>query len=236
MIESSTIESLDQQKNEETYTTPKSPMSPSDNQNEQEKGNSVQQMQSFIQSSADLSFPLEDTWSFWFFKNDRQAEWKDNLIKITTVTTVEGFWSVYNHLQAASRITQGCDYLLFKSHIQPMWEDPYNRSGGRWSINLNKGQRSTDLDRFWLFTLLSLIGDQYTDDAPHVNGCVVSIRNKNDRISLWTKDWRHAEVTKRIGSRFRQVAEVPQSIQLIFESHEDQESKRGATSKILFRA
>lgn len=117
MIESSTIESLDQQKNEETYTTPKSPMSPSDNQNEQEKGNSVQQMQSFIQSSADLSFPLEDTWSFWFFKNDRQAEWKDNLIKITTVTTVEGFWSVYNHLQAASRITQGCDYLLFKSHI-----------------------------------------------------------------------------------------------------------------------
>jgi len=46
---------------------------------------------------------------------------------------------------------------------------------------------------------LSLIGDQYGEDAPHVNGCVVSIRSKGDRISLWTRDWRNAEVTRRIG-------------------------------------
>ncbi len=46
---------------------------------------------------------------------------------------------------------------------------------------------------------LSLIGNQYTEDAQHVNGCVVSVRSKGDRISLWTKDWRSAEVTKRIG-------------------------------------
>ena len=125
--------------------------------------------------------------------------------------------------------------------------------------------------------MLSLIGDQYTEDAQHVNGCVVSVRSKGDRISLWTKDWRNADVTKRIGyerekdnhwiqslcfffvnrNRFREVAEIPRNLPLIFEvrfafdwvhltrwlpffffyqSHEDQESKRGATSKILFRA
>lgn len=87
------------------------------NESEVKEENPVQEMKSLIQSSADLTFPLEDSWSFWFFKNDRQAEWKDNLIKITTVSTVEGFWSVYNHLQVASRIGQGCDYLLFKVHI-----------------------------------------------------------------------------------------------------------------------
>jgi hypothetical protein len=37
-------------------------------------------------------------------------------------------------------------------------------------------------------------------------------------------------------SRFREVADIPRNLPLIFESHEDQESKRGATSKILFRA
>lgn len=106
---------------EETFVTPTSPLSPADisstTKNEGENETSVAEMKSLIQSSADLSFPLEDSWSFWFFKNDRQAEWQDNLIQITTVSTVEGFWSVYNHLQVASRIGQGCDYLLFKTHI-----------------------------------------------------------------------------------------------------------------------
>ena len=125
MSDNVNLDGNESQRTDETYTTPISPLSPGENSNsspshqsvEQEQGNSVQQMQSLMQNSADLTFPLEDSWSFWFFKNDRQAEWKDNLIKITTVTTVESFWSVYNHLQAASRIGQGCDYLLFKSHI-----------------------------------------------------------------------------------------------------------------------
>ena len=49
------------------------------------------------------------------------VEWKDNLIQITTVSTVESFWSVYNHLQVASRLGQGCDYFLFKTHIVSCW-------------------------------------------------------------------------------------------------------------------
>jgi translation initiation factor 4E len=112
------IDTTDNQ-SDETYTTPISPLSPKEKSpvsNEKETTN-VNEMQSLIQSSNDLTFPLEDSWSFWFFKNDRQCEWKDNLIQITTVSTVENFWSVYNHLQVASRLGQGCDYFLFKTHI-----------------------------------------------------------------------------------------------------------------------
>ncbi|CAF3336139.1 unnamed protein product [Rotaria socialis] len=264
---------------DETYATPISPLSPQEKSpppppsqqqqqqqqllpsllltsitslnEEKEDLNSINEMQTLMQSSNDLTFPLEDSWTFWYFKNDRMCDWKDNLIQITTISTVEAFWSVYNHLQSASRLGQGCDYFLFKTHIQPMWEDRYNRSGGRWCLNLNKSQRTNELDTYWLHTLLSLIGDQYGEDAHNVNGCVVSVRSKGDRISLWTRDWRSVDVTKRIGSRFREVADIPRSMQLIFEvsiiihkilechrsiSHEDQESKRGASSKILFRA
>jgi translation initiation factor 4E len=125
---------------DETYTTPISPLSPQEKsppppplltllppiiisstinsceQNDEEL-NSVNEMQTLIQSSNDLTFPLEDSWTFWYFKNDRMCDWKDNLIKITTISTVESFWSVYNHLQSASRLGQGCDYFLFKTHI-----------------------------------------------------------------------------------------------------------------------
>ena len=34
-----------------------------------------------------------------------------------------------------------------------MWEDQYNRFGGQWSLYLNKNQRSTELDKYWLFTV-----------------------------------------------------------------------------------
>ena len=34
-----------------------------------------------------------------------------------------------------------------------MWEDDRNRRGGRWLVNLNKQQRNSDLDNFWLETV-----------------------------------------------------------------------------------
>ncbi len=34
-----------------------------------------------------------------------------------------------------------------------MWEDSYNRLGGRWSLALNKSQRSNELDTYWLYTV-----------------------------------------------------------------------------------
>ena len=37
--------------------------------------------------------------------------------------------------------------------VQPMWEDDMNKTGGRWLINLEKKQRMTDLDNFWLETV-----------------------------------------------------------------------------------
>lgn len=37
--------------------------------------------------------------------------------------------------------------------VQPMWEDASNKNGGRWLVNLNKNQRQTELDNFWLETV-----------------------------------------------------------------------------------
>ena len=230
---------------DETYTTPISPLSPQEksppptslpspplhSSEQRNETDAVKEMQILIQSSADLTFPLQDSWTFWYFKNDRMCDWKDNLIQITTISTVEAFWSVFNHLQVASRLGQGCDYFLFKNHIVSSLSRATNeghRKGslatdvGRrvqsigWSLVvkleqestserirsiLAKHRRSSTAELHWshaLLQLLSLIGDQYPD-AEYVNGCVVSVRSKGDRISLWTRDWRHSDVTKRIG-------------------------------------
>jgi len=42
---------------------------------------------------------------------------------------------------------------VFQEGIQPMWEDPVNKGGGRWVLNLDKRQRLHDLNHLWLETV-----------------------------------------------------------------------------------
>ena len=50
-----------------------------------------------------------------------------------------------------------------------MWEDEKNRHGGRWLINLDKKQRQTSLDNFWLEVMLCLIGESFEDHSQYVS-------------------------------------------------------------------
>jgi len=97
-----------------------------------------------------IKHPLQNAWTLWFFKNDKTKQWEENQREIITFTTVEDFWALYNHIELASRLAAGCDYSLFKEGIKPMWEDDRNKKGGRWLINLDKKQRASCLDNFWL--------------------------------------------------------------------------------------
>ncbi|XP_059028482.1 eukaryotic translation initiation factor 4E isoform X3 [Mustela lutreola] len=100
-----------------------------------------------------IKHPLQNRWALWFFKNDKSKTWQANLRLISKFDTVEDFWALYNHIQLSSNLMPGCDYSLFKDGIEPMWEDEKNKRGGRWLITLNKQQRRSDLDRFWLETV-----------------------------------------------------------------------------------
>ena len=102
-----------------------------------------------------IKFPLENSWSFWFYKNERNKEWKDNVKFVTSVDFVEDFWGVYNHIQLVSKINIGCDYMFFKKDIPPMWDDPSNLDGGRWVVNLDKKYHHA-LDSYWLNTVIYL--------------------------------------------------------------------------------
>lgn len=46
--------------------------------------------------------------------------------------------------------------------IEPMWEDPRNKRGGRWLVSLAKQQRHIELDRLWLETVSWGLGGEGT--------------------------------------------------------------------------
>jgi Eukaryotic initiation factor 4E len=45
---------------------------------------------------------LQNKWTLWFFKNDRNRNWEENQRPIITFSTVEDFWALYNHIEQVS--------------------------------------------------------------------------------------------------------------------------------------
>ncbi|XP_050394380.1 eukaryotic translation initiation factor 4E [Patella vulgata] len=197
----------------------------------EEEGATSPELGEDLSSDALIKHPLQNRWALWFYKNDKTKNWADNLRKVIAFDTVEDFWALYNHIQKASKLMSGCDYALFKDGIEPMWEDAQNKRGGRWMINLNKQQRHSDLDRFWLEMLLCLVGEAFDDFSDDICGAVVNIRNKGDKLGLWTKDSTRGEANVEIGKKLKERLNIPTKISIGFQVHDDTISKSGSTTK-----
>ncbi|XP_032755064.1 LOW QUALITY PROTEIN: eukaryotic translation initiation factor 4E-like [Rattus rattus] len=126
----------------------------------------------------------------------------------------------------------GCDYSLFKDGIETMWEDEKNKRGGRWLITLNKQQRRSDLDRFWLETLLCLIGESFDDYSDDVCGAVVSVRA--DNISVWMTEYENRDAVPHVGRVYEERLGLPPKIVIGYQSHADTATKSSSTTKNRF--
>lgn len=90
---------------------------------------------------------------------------------------------IYSHLRKPRNLPHVSDYHLFKQGIRPVWEDNENRKGGKWILRLKKGVST----RYWEDLVLAIIGDQFGDVGDDVCGAVLSIRNAEDVLSVWTR-------------------------------------------------
>ncbi|XP_019361493.1 PREDICTED: eukaryotic translation initiation factor 4E type 1B [Gavialis gangeticus] len=178
--------------------------------------------------------PLQHRWALWFFKNDKSKTWQANLRLVTKFSTVEDFWALYSHIQLASKLTSGCDYSLFKDGIEPMWEDNRNKCGGRWLITLAKQQRHTELDHFWLETLLCLIGESFGEYSSEVCGAVINIRAKGDKIAVWTCEAEDRDGVTHIGRVYKERLGLSSKVVIGYQAHADTATKSGSLTKNKF--
>ncbi|XP_036608194.1 eukaryotic translation initiation factor 4E type 1B [Trichosurus vulpecula] len=178
--------------------------------------------------------PLENRWALWFFKNDRNRAWQDNLHLVTKFDTVEDFWALYSHIQLASKLSSGCDYALFKDGIEPMWEDNRNKHGGRWLVSLAKQQRQNNLDRLWLETLLCLVGEAFEEYSAEVCGAVVNVRTKGDKIAIWTGEAENQPAVTFIGRVFKERLGLSPKVVIGYQAHADTATKSNSLAKNRF--
>jgi len=199
-------------------------------QTETEKTENSESAQLPLSNEFSTKHPLQNQWQLWYYRPEKNKDWKDNLLDVTAFDTVEDFWALYNHIELASHLNSGSDYSVFKHGIKPMWEDDRNKHGGRWLFTFQK-KMNRHLDEIWRGVLLRLIGEAFGEDSDNVCGAVINIRPKMDKISVWTRDKTNQSANLQIGTVLKK--RTGYSGQLIYEAHTDTQHKTGSTARYL---
>lgn len=160
----------------------------------------------------EVKHPLQSTWTLWYDNPSKKTTahtYETFLKRVYTFDTVEGFWSVYNHIKKPTTIPNGSNYRLFKEDIEPKWEDPNNKNGGGIVVTFKLATKlAAELDTKWLHLQLACIGENFTDGEA-ICGVNVSIRKGGHRLEIWVRDYKDDEVNKRIAAELRDVLELP---------------------------
>ncbi|KAL5248230.1 hypothetical protein ACHWQZ_G017421 [Mnemiopsis leidyi] len=166
--------------------------------------------------------PLENAWTLWFFKEEKDKDWIECYKKVASFTTVEDFWALYNFIMPPSKLAVKCEYSVFKEGIQPMWEDKRNLKGGRW---VYAAQKTLSLDKQWMEMLMSMVGEQFDEYSNEVNGVVLQRRSRNDRLAIWVSDTNNLNSVQSIGLKFKNTLALPPNVSIHYESHADAQTK-----------
>lgn len=173
---------------------------------------------------AEMKHPLGVSWTFWYHGNSKLLTWDENFRELVSVGSVEDFWAVHNYLELASKLEPGCDYSFFRAGVRPDWEDPVNLGGGRWHICSPLAAReSGQLDLWWRELLLLLIGGMAGGYEEILNGVVVNIKNKQDKLAMWISESKDTSAVMGVGSLLKRALGISEKI--VFSVHTEDRRK-----------
>lgn len=181
-----------------------------------------------MKAAPEAIHPLRCAWVFWtrppISKANGRVEYEKTLHPMARVKSVEEFWQIYKHLKKPSELPVVTDYHFFKEGIRPIWEDEENKRGGKWTLRLKKGIANL----YWTETMLALIGDHLTDGTGEmnnaVNGMVLSVRNGEDILSIWTSGT--GSIVLKVRDMIKSWLECPPNTTFEFKSHDESLTQR----------
>lgn len=127
---------------------------------------------------------------------------------VQSIASLEQMWLAMTQLKKPHELATGCELLVFKTGVRPVWEDPVNARGGRWvfrfSHRLGVGEthdtvrqvrRRTTL--VWERLLLRTLGGAFVTDKgasrgtqlnADIAGLVLSVRRDEDIVLVWNSN------------------------------------------------
>jgi translation initiation factor 4E len=114
--------------------------------------------------------------------------------------------SLVNNLVPPSKLLPNANYHFFKEGIEPKWEHPRNEKGGKWQVVWQRHSGKTD--SAWLYSLLALIGESLDDESEEICGAVVSVRQKQEKVAIWTKTGDKPEAVQAMGQKIKALLDL----------------------------
>ena len=130
---------------------------------------------------------LARSFTFWYSyaqnkgKLTREDYESENKI-LGTFSTVEGFWSYYQHMIHPESLPVSSKFALFQEGIKPAWEDKENQGGGSFILKVKRNYSN----KFWEDLVLSFVGDQ-CDDNDQICGIILNVKETEANVSIWTR-------------------------------------------------
>lgn len=162
---------------------------------------------------------LQSEWAFHYMRRQgsapRTESYADSIKLLgAPFNTVEAFWQHYQWLKRPTGEENGggmpnsTDLHIFRSGIEPMWEDDLNRYGGKVVVRVRKGLTA----RYWEDVCCAIVGEQF-GVGDEICGAVLSLRFQEDIISIWNRTATNHEGNARISEVLRRVLNVgPQGV------------------------
>jgi len=174
--------------------------------------------------------PLQRKYCLWFMQRQQSGpgrtvaaeDYEKSIKPIGEFETVEGFWTVYNHIRRPNDIPSTTELHLFRAGVKPIWEDRANQHGGKLTVRLTKGLAS----RFWETILLAIIGEQF-DTGDEITGAVLSLRAHEDVIAIWNRNADNQPVISRIRENLKTILDLPSFVRSEYKRHDKRLRPRG---------
>ena len=126
---------------------------------------------------------LNDVWSLYF--HDNNSEWKINdYIFIDNINSIEKFIEIF---EAFDTIWYSGMFFLFREHITPIWEDPFNINGGCYSYKVS----SDEIQNKWFELFFNYINDKLGKNKinnDNINGISITVKKNSNILRIWLKD------------------------------------------------
>lgn len=179
-------------------------------------------------SASEGELPLQNHWTFWYDEKVQKGLEHDSytsaLKRLGEFGSVQEFWRYMNHIDV-NGLPNGSNLRLFKSGIEPTWEDPANQAGGKYVFEVPAGLALRDA---WTYTLLALVGETF-ENNDSICGAVLSIRPRHlSTINIWNSCSYNAEditrgeaaIQKLVVAKLAENKRQPVTIQLRYQPHQ----------------
>ena len=172
-------------------------------------------------NSDESTHPLFTNFTFWFRINDTSllnpyknvityTDYENQVKKISSFSTIEDFWKIFQHLKKPEELNIGIEIDLFKNEIKPVWEEEVNKNGGKIALKLNKNYTSI----IWEELIFAFIGGNLPDNIKNeINGILISSKKEFNVLQIWFKDY-NFKIIKEIQFYIKNLLQIPKEIKL----------------------